>query len=173
MARHNFSLWCRDPDRIFDWNILRAPSETDGDAHARPRFPSISSCGFGRRERFRRRRKQGYTGRYDRCRVFGCGRDRASRKRRADSARAFDCGDDLAHCILGRTMWSRCLAALGRRLRPDHLPIGRRRRNRELVAKAAPLTARCPLLAQSGHGLVRCTCPLLGVKQTSLDDWTD
>ena len=24
-----------------------------------------------------------------------------------------------------------------------------------------------PLLAQSGHGLVRCTCPLLGVKQTS------
>ena len=26
---------------------------------------------------------------------------------------------------------------------------------------------QCPLLAQSGHGLVRCTCPLLGVKQTS------
>ena len=25
---------------------------------------------------------------------------------------------------------------------------------------------RCPLLAQSGHGLVHCTCPLLGVKQT-------
>jgi hypothetical protein len=26
----------------------------------------------------------------------------------------------------------------------------------------------CPLLAQSGHGLVRCTCPLSGVKWTSL-----
>ena len=25
---------------------------------------------------------------------------------------------------------------------------------------------RCPLLAQSGHGLVRCKCPLLGVKRT-------
>ena len=28
--------------------------------------------------------------------------------------------------------------------------------------------SRCPLLAQSGHGLVHRTCPLLGVKQTSL-----
>jgi hypothetical protein len=26
---------------------------------------------------------------------------------------------------------------------------------------------RCPLLAQSGHALVHCTCPLSGVKQTS------
>ena len=25
---------------------------------------------------------------------------------------------------------------------------------------------QCPLLAQSGHGLVRCTCPLSGVKRT-------
>ena len=25
----------------------------------------------------------------------------------------------------------------------------------------------CPLLAQSGHGLVHCTCPLSGVKRTS------
>jgi hypothetical protein len=25
---------------------------------------------------------------------------------------------------------------------------------------------RCPLLAHSRHGLVRCTCPLLGVKRT-------
>src|SRR5262245_1819752 len=26
---------------------------------------------------------------------------------------------------------------------------------------------QCPLLAQSGHERVRCTCPLLGVKRTS------
>jgi hypothetical protein len=25
---------------------------------------------------------------------------------------------------------------------------------------------QCPLLAQSGHGLVRCKCPLLGAKRT-------
>ena len=93
---------------------------------------SIGSCGFGCRsclEKSRCRRKQGYPGRYGRCRIFGCGRDRASRKRRAGSARAFDCGDDLDHCILGRIMWSRCLAALGRRVRPDRLAIDRGRRN--------------------------------------------
>jgi len=28
--------------------------------------------------------------------------------------------------------------------------------------------AECPLLAQSGHALVHCKCPLSGVKQTSL-----
>ncbi|MGB8447893.1 MAG: hypothetical protein WCE32_26325 [Pseudolabrys sp.] len=28
--------------------------------------------------------------------------------------------------------------------------------------------SQCPLLAQSGHGLVRCKCPLLGVKRTWL-----
>ena len=28
-------------------------------------------------------------------------------------------------------------------------------------------TLECPLLAQSGHWLVHCTCPLLGVKRTS------
>ena len=28
--------------------------------------------------------------------------------------------------------------------------------------------AKCPLLAQSGHELVHCTCPLSGVKRTSL-----
>ena len=28
--------------------------------------------------------------------------------------------------------------------------------------------SRCPLLAQSGHRLVHCTCPLLGVKRTCL-----
>ena len=26
---------------------------------------------------------------------------------------------------------------------------------------------RCPLLAQSGHTALHCTCPLLGVKRTS------
>ena len=28
------------------------------------------------------------------------------------------------------------------------------------------MNGRCPLLAQSGHGLVHRTCPLLGVKRT-------
>jgi hypothetical protein len=30
------------------------------------------------------------------------------------------------------------------------------------------MKAVCPLLAQSGHRLVHCTCPLLGVKRTWL-----
>ena len=30
------------------------------------------------------------------------------------------------------------------------------------------LTMLCPLLALSGHHLVRCTCPLSGAKQTSV-----
>jgi len=32
--------------------------------------------------------------------------------------------------------------------------------------KAVAALEPCPLLAQSGHALVRCTCPLLGVKRT-------
>ena len=28
---------------------------------------------------------------------------------------------------------------------------------------------RCPLLAQSGHAELHCTCPLLAVKRTSID----
>ena len=37
-----------------------------------------------------------------------------------------------------------------------------------ICLKSARATASfgCPLLAQSGHRLVRCTCPLLGIKRT-------
>ena len=36
------------------------------------------------------------------------------------------------------------------------------------AARAAEWMVECPLLAQSGHRLVHCTCPLLGVKRTSI-----
>src|SRR5262245_34898511 len=36
------------------------------------------------------------------------------------------------------------------------------------VTLATARGAACPLLAQSGHGLLHCTCPLSGVKRTSL-----
>ena len=36
-----------------------------------------------------------------------------------------------------------------------------------LIRDGTQFAAECPLLAQSGHGLVRCKCPLLGVKRTS------
>ena len=47
--------------------------------------------------------------------------------------------------------------------------IGFRRDRREavLLFHFAQLHA-CPLLAQSGHAELHCTCPLLGVKRTSL-----
>ena len=38
-----------------------------------------------------------------------------------------------------------------------------------MVAIALFGMAQCPLLAQSGHGLVHCTCPLSGVKRTTTD----
>ena len=31
-----------------------------------------------------------------------------------------------------------------------------------LIRDGTQFAAECPLLAQSGHGLVHCTCPLLG-----------
>ena len=37
-----------------------------------------------------------------------------------------------------------------------------------LIRDGTQFAAECPLLAQSGHTLVRCECPLSGVKQTSL-----
>ena len=41
---------------------------------------------------------------------------------------------------------------------PQHADRARRRGDR--------ISGQCPLLAQSGHRLVHCTCPLLGVKRT-------
>ena len=35
-----------------------------------------------------------------------------------------------------------------------------------LIRDGTQFAAECPLLAQSGHALVHCTCPLLGVKRT-------
>ena len=36
----------------------------------------------------------------------------------------------------------------------------------DLCLAPLPIRAACPQLAQSGHWLVRCTCPLSGAKRT-------
>jgi hypothetical protein len=41
-----------------------------------------------------------------------------------------------------------------------------RRDRREAVSLFHVVICRCPLLAQSGHIELRCTCPLLGAKPT-------
>jgi hypothetical protein len=48
---------------------------------------------------------------------------------------------------------------------PGDGPAARRQRPKELRARRRPFR-ECPLLAQSGHGLVHRTCPLSGVKRT-------
>ena len=52
--------------------------------------------------------------------------------------------------------------------RADHraLGYGRYRRRPSATPRVIFQLRRCPLLAQSGHRLVRCTCPLSGVKRT-------
>jgi MgtC family len=46
----------------------------------------------------------------------------------------FDCGNNLDYCVLGRIVWSRCLAPRGRHCRPYRPPINLRRRSRQAAA---------------------------------------
>ena len=53
------------------------------------------------------------------------------------------------------------------KLRPPAANESTNRANARLQeCVALPEGARCPLLAQSGHPLLHCSCPLLGVKRT-------
>ena len=55
------------------------------------------------------------------------------------------------------------------KLRPPAANESTNRANARLQeCVALPEGARCPLLAQSGHRVVHCKCPLLGVKRTCL-----